>query len=97
MLNPLAWTHSALFFLLPAVLVLRATDRTAPRVGTGAALVLASLPRETLFTLAGPLPVSPARAPLLSLHAFAGLLLFAAAAGVAWNGRLTERGGDRRP
>jgi alpha-1,2-mannosyltransferase len=70
LLNPLAWTHTALL-ALPSLALLRGI---APPATLLAALALMSVPRQTLAALAGPTPVGPATAPLLSLHA-AGLCL----------------------
>ena len=88
LLNPLAWTHNALFLLLPAVLVARATRQRATRIALGVALVALSVPRETLFTLAGPLPFTAARGWILGVHAAAGLTIYVCA--VVESGR-TER------
>jgi hypothetical protein len=70
-LNPLAWTHTAILALIPIALL--ATE--AP-IAAAAALVALSVPRETLAALGGPQPVSPGRGLVLSLHALALLLLF---------------------
>jgi hypothetical protein len=88
-LNPLAWTHYAILLLLPATLVLRAADaadstlapptRRRLRAAVAVAIVVLTIPKETTFSLAAPLPVAPALAPLLSAHLFAALLLFVAA------------------
>lgn len=74
LLNPLAWTHS-LVIAVPAMILLYGLAPTSTLV---VALALMSVPRQTLAALAGPTPVPPATAPLLSLHAFALLLLVAA-------------------
>jgi hypothetical protein len=89
-LNPLAWAHYGLVLLLPAALILRAADepgsplphatRARLRAAVAVAVVALSVPKETAYMIARPLPSSPATAPLLSLHLFAALLLFAAAA-----------------
>jgi hypothetical protein len=73
--NPLGWTHTTVMALLPLALVAR--DGASPAL----LVVLAALavPRQTLAVLAGPLPVSPGRGLVLSLHAGALLLLIAAA------------------
>jgi hypothetical protein len=71
-LNPLAWTHTAILALVPIALL--AKDN--PIMAATAFLVL-TVPRETLAALAGPLPVSPGRGLVLSLHASALFLLFA--------------------
>ena len=56
LLNPLAWAHTLVMALVPLALL---TD--TPRRGlTATALVLLTIPRETLAMLAGPVPVSPA-------------------------------------
>jgi Glycosyltransferase family 87 len=80
LLNPLSWTHNALFLLLPAVLIVRQTSRASIRIAIATALVALSIPRETLFSLAGPLPFVASRAWVLGIHAIAGLTVFASAA-----------------
>jgi hypothetical protein len=72
LLNPLAWTHTVVL-ALPALALL---GGIAPPGVLTIALAALSVPRQTLLALAGPPPVSPAAAPLLSLHAFALLALF---------------------
>lgn len=91
-LNPLAWTHYAILLALPAALVWRATAastwslspsaRRRVRGALGAAVVGLTVPKETILFFARPFPSAPAKAPLLSLHLFAALLLFGAAAWV---------------
>jgi len=83
-LGPLAWTHTAIWLVLPAALLLRdlaeAPSRSVPRELTLlAALALLTIPRLTLFALAGPLPVEPARGLVLAFHLLGALLIFAAA------------------
>jgi len=70
LLNPLGWTHTELL-ALPALALLYGV---APTQTLLVALALMSVPRQTLAALAGPAPVGPAAAPILSLHA-AGLCL----------------------
>jgi len=72
LLNPLAWTHTATLALIPIVLLWDDAPGTAT-----AALVMLTIPRETLATLAGVPPVSPGRGIVLSIHAAAVLALFA--------------------
>jgi Glycosyltransferase family 87 len=88
-LNPLAWTHTALMLLLPAALIWRALEAPAAplsaplrrrlRAATGIAIIVLTIPKEALFIAASPLPTRPASAPILSAHLFAALLLFGAA------------------
>jgi hypothetical protein len=87
-LNPLGWHHYAILLLLPAALILRAADEGVLSEGdrrrlrgiVAAALVVLTIPKEALYLLVQPLPTSPARSLLLSLHAYAALAVFAAAA-----------------
>jgi uncharacterized membrane protein len=72
-LNPLAWTHTAVLALLPLALLARAPSTAIPV----AALVTLTIPRETLAAFAGPTPVGPRAGLVLSLHAAAVLALFA--------------------
>ncbi len=95
--NPLAWPHYAILLLLPMTLVLRALDRAAERAPLmrrllGAALLLLTIPTETLDRLAGPAPVAPGRGLFVSTHLCGALLLFAAA---AIGTRATTEAGDR--
>lgn len=84
-LNPLGWPHYALLLLVPAVLAARATTAGGwARPLLLAGLALASVPKETLYFLTQPFPVAAPRCALLSMHLFAGLLLFAAAAAGAF-------------
>ncbi len=71
-LNPLAWTHTAAIALLPLALLAWASAATIPT----AALIVLTIPRETLAALAGPTPVRPLPGLVLSLHAAAVLVLF---------------------
>jgi hypothetical protein len=71
LLNPLAWTHTELL-ALPALALLHGLVRPATLL---LALALMSVPRHTLAALAGPAPVGPATAPILSLHAAALCLI----------------------
>jgi hypothetical protein len=83
--NPLAWAHYALLLLLPIVLVLRGAESAGRDVrrwmrGLAAvAFVLLTIPKETLYRLSGPLPVSPGRGLFISLPLAGALLLFGAA------------------
>ena len=84
MLGPLSWTHTATWLVLPGALLLREIGQTPSRSVPGglallAALVLLTIPRLTLFALAGPLPVGPGRGLFLGVHLLGALLLFAAA------------------
>ncbi|HEY4394713.1 MAG TPA: glycosyltransferase 87 family protein [Polyangia bacterium] len=88
-LNPLAWPHYAILLLLPTGLAARAayqapapattTDRPALLLGA-AGLALLTIPKETLFLLAAPLPLAPLPALVLSLPLVGALCVFAAAA-----------------
>ncbi|HVZ74120.1 MAG TPA: glycosyltransferase family 87 protein [Polyangia bacterium] len=73
-LNPLAWTHTV-------ILALPALARFA-RGPAALALVVLSIPRETLLVLAGSIPVQTVPGLALSLHA-AALVVFAAVAAKA--------------
>ena len=83
MLNPLGWSHYALLLLLPAALAARAAaaqaDRRAGQLVL-AGIALATVPKETLYLLAQPFPVAAPRCAVLSMHLYAGLLVFAGAA-----------------
>jgi hypothetical protein len=74
LLNPLAWTHTAVLALLPLVLLARRAPVISALVFVGL-----TIPRETLAALAGPAPVAPLPGLALSLHAGAVLTLYAAA------------------
>jgi Glycosyltransferase family 87 len=83
--NPLAWPHYAILLLLPLTLVLRSVDRLERRAPVvrgllGAALLLLTIPPETIDRLAGSAPVAPWRGLFASSHLAGALLLFAAAA-----------------
>jgi len=87
-LNPIAWAHYGILLLLPAVLVLRATDdhdlapraRGRVRALVAVALVALTVPKETLFLLVEPFPAPPWRSLLVSVHLCGALALFGAAA-----------------
>jgi hypothetical protein len=83
-LGPLAWTHTAIWLVLPGALLLRDLIQSPSRqplraLALLAALVLLTIPRLSLFALAGPLPVAPWRGLFLALHLLGALLVFAAA------------------
>lgn len=83
MLNPLGWPHYALLLLLPAALAARgAAARGDGRAGhlILAGVALATVPKETLYLLTQPFPVPSPRCAVLSMHLYAGLLVFAGAA-----------------
>jgi hypothetical protein len=83
MLNPLGWPHYALLLLLPAALAGRAAvARGDGRAGylVLAGIALATVPKETLYLLTQPFPVPAPRCAVLSMHLYAGLLVFAGAA-----------------
>ena len=75
LLNPLAWTHTVVL-AVPALALLWGQ---APPATLALAFALLSVPRQTLAALAGPPPVGPAAAPILSLHAAALLIVFVTA------------------
>ncbi len=81
--NPLAWSHYALLLLLPGALAARAALARGDSLAMGlamAGLALAVVPKEALYLLAEPFPSPAPRCAFLSVHLFAGLLVFAAAA-----------------
>jgi hypothetical protein len=84
--NPLAWAHYAILLLLPMALVLKAAERAdaAParrmRLLTAVAFLTCTIPKETLYRLAGAGPVGPGRGLFLSIPLAGALLLFVAAA-----------------
>jgi hypothetical protein len=85
--NPIAWSHYSVLLLLPAALVWRAAAvqtslrRARAMVGLMAlGLLTQTLPKETLYRLAGNVPVSPGRGLFLSVPLAGALLLFAGAA-----------------
>ena len=84
LLNPLSWPHNALVLLIPATLIARDAGPGRLRIAVGTAIVLSTIPTETLTYLAAgaskDLPVSATRGWLLGLHALGGIILFAAAA-----------------
>jgi hypothetical protein len=87
LLGPLAWTHTATWLILPGALLLQETLAAArrgqaasfPLTGLSIALALLTIPRLSLFALAGPLPVGPLRGLALGAHAVGALLVFAVA------------------
>ena len=84
-LGPLAWTHTAIWLLLPGALLLRQLRAASPAHATAsqavllAALALLTIPRLSLFALAGPLPVAPWRGLALGIHLLGALVVFAVA------------------
>ena len=74
-LNPLAWSHTASWLLLPAACV--ADTRT--RIALGLAFIGLTVPRAALLAVAGPLPVPAGRGLVLGLHLVAALTLLALA------------------
>ena len=93
LLNPLAWTHT-IVLALPALALLIGIAAPWPLV---AALALLSVPRQTLAALAGPTPVAPTAAPILSLHAGALLLVVVTALGCARRERARDHGDTLAP
>jgi hypothetical protein len=77
LLNPLGWTHVVVMLLVPIVVALR-DGGAATRAVALAALAALSIPRQTLFAWAGPMPVPPLRGLVLGVHAFAALALYVA-------------------
>jgi uncharacterized membrane protein YhaH (DUF805 family) len=84
--NPLSMGHNAVLLALPIVLLVRvlAHDRrTWPRAAWLAGVVLASIPRQTIVSLA-PVPVDPWRGvAIVALPMWGTLFLFAAAIAVS--------------
>ncbi len=92
-LNPLGWPHYALLLLLPMALTWRAAvARRDPVARTllGIALLLLTIPKETLFLAALPIPFSPPRSLWLSCPLFGALLIFAGAARLAFRAPTAE-------
>lgn len=84
-LGPLSWTHASTWLILPAALLLRSrllagNDRPGLLGALAAGGVLLTIPRLSLFALAGPWPASPLRGLALGLHLAGALIVFA----VAW-------------
>jgi hypothetical protein len=75
LLNPLGWTHVAVMLLVPLAVALR-DGRASTRAVAALVLAALSVPRESLATWAGPMPVAPLPGVLLGLHAFAGVALY---------------------
>ncbi|MDB4979973.1 MAG: hypothetical protein JWM82_725 [Myxococcales bacterium] len=86
-LNPLAWTHTAVLALLPLALVARAASTAIPAT----VLVALTIPRETLAAFAGPPPVLPGAGLVLSLHAVAVVAFFIYALVVVSTGGVSAR------
>jgi len=88
-LGPLTWTHTATWLVLPGALLLRESlaVRTPGSPSTKVlrllalviAMTLLTIPRLSLFALAGPLPVTPWRGLALGLHLLGALLVLAVA------------------
>ncbi len=84
--NPLAWSHYALLLLLPIAMVVRGAEKARQDVAlrmrglAAGAFILLTIPKETIYWLSDPGPVSPGRGLLVSTHLYGALLLFAAAA-----------------
>jgi sterol desaturase/sphingolipid hydroxylase (fatty acid hydroxylase superfamily) len=78
-LNPLAMGHNGVLLALPIALVWRAlvvTPRIGLRAAWAAAVVLVSIPKETVFRLC-PVPVDPARGlAIVALPCWGAILLF---------------------
>ena len=99
-MNPLSMGHNAVLLALPIVLLVRglAHDRrTWPRAAWMAGVVLASIPRQTIVSLA-PVPVDPWRGlGIVALPMWGTLFLFAAAIAVSHGARhgTTTADGDK--
>jgi hypothetical protein len=85
--NPLAWAHYGVLLLLPAALVWRAAAvQASARRGramtslVAVGLLTLTVPKETLYRLAGEAPVGPGRGLFVSVHLLGALALFAGAA-----------------
>jgi hypothetical protein len=77
LLNPLGWSHVVVLLLAPLVIAFRdGGPRT--RAAAVVAFALLSLPRQRLMAWAGPMPVRPAPALFLGVHAVAALALYVA-------------------
>ena len=77
LLNPLGWSHVVVMLLVPLVVALR-DGSPATRAVALVALAVLSLPRQRLMAWAGPMPVRPAPALFLGVHAVAALALYVA-------------------
>jgi hypothetical protein len=75
LLNPLGWSHVVLMLLAPLAVLARDGGPRRQMTAVGL-LAMLTIPRQRLATWAGALPVGPAGAVLLGLHAFAGVVLF---------------------
>jgi hypothetical protein len=82
-LNPLAWTHTLVMALVPLAVL----ARFVPVAVSAGALIVLTIPRQTLAVLAGATPTAPGRGLALSLHAMALLVVFSFA--------LAQARGDR--
>lgn len=86
LLNPLAMGHNGVLLALPIVLLVRELVRDPrmwPRIAWGAGVVLASIPRQTLVSLA-PSPVDPSLSlSVIALPMWGTLLLFGVALALA--------------
>jgi hypothetical protein len=82
LLNPLAMGHNGVLLALPIVLLVReiaGDHRMWPKIAWSAGVVLASIPRQTLMSLA-PSPVEPSLSlSVIALPMWGTLLLFAVA------------------
>lgn len=82
LLNPLGWTHTATWLVVPLAIVVGATRARSDETGTTAllaGLVLLTLPRQTLAELAGTVPVSPGGGLFLAAHLVGALIVLAIA------------------
>jgi hypothetical protein len=75
LLNPLGWSHVIVMLLAPIAVALR-DGEPRTRAAAVVALSVLSLPRQTLMSWAGPMPVPPLPALVLGLHAAAGIALY---------------------
>ena len=95
LLNPLAMGHNGVLLALPIVLLAReiAYDRrTWPKIAWSTGVVLASIPRQTLLSLA-PSPIDPSLSlSVIALPMWGTLLLFTVALASARGEALTRHG-----
>jgi alpha-1,2-mannosyltransferase len=73
-LNPLGWTHVAVMLLVPMAVAFRAGGPRTRLVAAGALVVL-TIPRQSLVAWAGSMPLAPATGLVVGAHAFAAAAL----------------------
>jgi hypothetical protein len=94
LLNPLAWAHTVVLLALPFALLFSDDDESAQRPVLLAALFLLSIPKETLYRLAGSPPTEGLSGMILSVHALGALSLFVVAARACYRRSGTDGGGS---